>query len=66
MNPLWGHLTGVFILLMMFSFIGIWIWAWRARHRRVFNRMAQLPTEDSNETDVRESTSNAQTGGHRP
>lgn len=46
MNPLWGHLTGVFILAMMFAFIGIWIWAWRKRHRRVFEQLAQLPMED--------------------
>lgn len=46
MNPVWGHVAGAFILAMMLSFIGIWIWAWRSRHRRVFDRMAQLPMED--------------------
>lgn len=66
MSPLWGHLTGVFILLMMLSFIGIWIWAWGARHRRVFNRMAQLPSEDTDEGDASEHASDVQTGGHRP
>lgn len=46
MNPIWGHIAGVFIVLMMTTFIGIWIWAWRKRHRRVFDRMARLPMED--------------------
>lgn len=46
MNALWGHLTGVFIVLMMFAFVSIWIWAWSGRHKRVFNRMAELPLED--------------------
>ncbi|HEX5961138.1 MAG TPA: cbb3-type cytochrome c oxidase subunit 3 [Rhodanobacteraceae bacterium] len=46
MNPLWGHVAGVFILLMMATFIGIWIWAWLPRHQRNFKRMSQLPMED--------------------
>jgi cytochrome c oxidase cbb3-type subunit 4 len=46
MNPIWGHLVGVFIVLMMATFIGIWIWAWRKRRRQVFDRMARLPMED--------------------
>lgn len=49
MSPIWGHLTGVFILLMMFIFIGIWIWAWRKYHKPTFNRMARLPMEDEPE-----------------
>jgi len=54
MSPVWGHIAGVFILLMMFSFIGIWIWAWRRRHKPVFNRMARLPMEDELANDVEE------------
>jgi len=46
MNPVWGHIAGVFIVLMLVSFIGIWIWAWRKYHRKTFNRMARLPMED--------------------
>jgi cytochrome c oxidase cbb3-type subunit 4 len=46
MNPFWGHLAGVLIVLMMASFIGIWIWAWRKYHKPVFDRMAQLPMQD--------------------
>ena len=46
MNPLWGLLTGISIVLMMLTFIGIWIWAWRKRHKPVFDEMAQLPMQD--------------------
>ena len=46
MNPFWGHLAGVMIVLMMASFVGIWIWAWRKYHKPVFDRMAQLPMQD--------------------
>ncbi|MEO9079110.1 MAG: cbb3-type cytochrome c oxidase subunit 3 [Rhodanobacter sp.] len=52
MNPVWGHIAGVFIVLMLISFIGIWIWAWRKYHKPTFNRMAKLPMEDDPETDV--------------
>jgi cytochrome c oxidase cbb3-type subunit 4 len=51
MNTVWGHLVGVFIVLMMATFIGIWIWAWRKRRRRVFDRMARLPMEDETRFD---------------
>lgn len=46
MNPVWGHVAGVFIVLMMVAFIGIWVWAWLPRHRRVFGNLARLPMED--------------------
>lgn len=46
MNPIWGHVAGVFILLMMATFIGIWFWAWRKYHKPTFDRMAHLPMED--------------------
>jgi len=45
MNPVWGHVAGVFIILMLVSFIGIWIWAWRRYHKPTFDRMARLPLE---------------------
>lgn len=51
-SPIWGYITGGFILLMMFTFIGIWIWAWRKQRKPVFNRMAQLPLEDEPGTTV--------------
>lgn len=51
MNPIWGHIAGVFILVMMFTFIGIWFWAWRKQHKPTFNRLARLPMEDELETD---------------
>lgn len=41
-----GNLVGVFIVVMMVVFIGIWIWAWRAKHKKVFDRMARLPLEE--------------------
>ncbi len=46
MNPLWGHAAGVITVLLMLTFIGIWVWAWRKKHKKVFDRMAQLPLED--------------------
>lgn len=51
MNPIWGHIAGVFIVLMMTTFIGIWIWAWRRHHRPAFDRMARLPMEDEHDGD---------------
>jgi cytochrome c oxidase cbb3-type subunit 4 len=45
-SPLWGHLAGVFTVLLMAAFIGVWIWAWLPRHRRPFGRLARLPMED--------------------
>lgn len=49
MNPIWGHLSGVLIVVMMLVFIGIWIWAWRKYHKPNFNRMSRLPMEDETE-----------------
>ncbi|MCE7903712.1 MAG: cbb3-type cytochrome c oxidase subunit 3 [Gammaproteobacteria bacterium PRO9] len=46
MSPVWGHLSGVLIVLMMAAFIGIWFWAWLPHHRRAFGRLARLPMED--------------------
>ncbi|AIF48070.1 cbb3-type cytochrome oxidase subunit 3 [Dyella japonica] len=46
MNELWGHLTGVIIVVIMVAFICIWAWAWSGHHRRTFSRMAALPMED--------------------
>jgi cytochrome c oxidase cbb3-type subunit 4 len=42
----WGNLIGVVTVVTMLLFVGIWIWAWRKRHRKVFQRMAELPMED--------------------
>jgi cytochrome c oxidase cbb3-type subunit 4 len=46
MSEAWGHVAGVFTLLIMMVFIGIWIWAWLPRHRGTFGRLAHLPMED--------------------
>lgn len=46
MNPVWGHLAGVFILVMMAVFIAIWAWAWLPRHKRAFGDLSRLPMED--------------------
>lgn len=46
MNPLWGPVAGVLIVLMMLAFIGIWIWAWLPHHKRDFSAMAHLPMQD--------------------
>ena len=52
MSPVWGHVAGAFILLMMFTFIGIWFWAWRRYHKPTFNRMARLPMEDEDKAET--------------
>ncbi|MEO8857852.1 MAG: cbb3-type cytochrome c oxidase subunit 3 [Burkholderiaceae bacterium] len=59
MNPIWGPIAGVFIVLMMLAFIGIWIWAWLPYHKRTFNEMARLPMSD-------EDGGPDTTGGERP
>ncbi|MFY9180348.1 MAG: cbb3-type cytochrome c oxidase subunit 3 [Venatoribacter sp.] len=41
-----GNLHGVITVAMMVTFISIWIWAWRKRHKKVFDRMSELPMED--------------------
>ena len=46
MNPIWGVVAGVMIVLMMVTFIGIWIWAWRKYHKPTFDQLASLPMED--------------------
>ncbi|MCC7079274.1 MAG: cbb3-type cytochrome c oxidase subunit 3 [Burkholderiales bacterium] len=46
MNPVWGLLAGIFIVLMMLAFIGVWVWSWLPRHKRDFTAMACLPLED--------------------
>ena len=46
MNPVWGHLVGVFTLIVMLAFIGIWVWAWLPYHKREFDALASLPAED--------------------
>lgn len=46
MNPIWGEITGVFIVVMMVTFLGIWVWAWLPRHKRVFDSLARLPMEE--------------------
>lgn len=46
MNGIWGHLTGVLILLMMAAFIGIWIWVWNGRHKTKYDALARLPMQD--------------------
>lgn len=46
MSAVWGHLAGVFIVLMMATFLGIWVWAWLPCHKRAFGWLARLPMED--------------------
>lgn len=66
MNPLWGYLAGAITLLLMVIFIGIWIWAWRKRHQATFQRLSELPMEDSPERpapDTARAASNNSKGG---
>ncbi len=46
MNPVWGQVAGVMIVLMLVSFIGIWIWLWHSGHKKKFDALARLPMED--------------------
>lgn len=46
MSPAWGHIAGIFTVLLMAAFIGVWVWAWLPRHRHTFGRLARLPMED--------------------
>jgi cytochrome c oxidase cbb3-type subunit 4 len=46
MNPVWGHVAGIFIVAMMIAFIGIWIWAWLPWHKRTFDALAKMPMQD--------------------
>ena len=46
MNPLWGHVVGVIIVMLMLTFIGIWIWAWLPFHKQTFDALARIPLHD--------------------
>ncbi len=48
MSDIWGHLTGVLIVVLMLAFIGIWVWVWRPWHKRKYERLSKLPLEDLN------------------
>ena len=50
MSEIWGHLIGVFIVVLTLIFIGIWIWAWLPRHRKTFDALARLPLHDEDES----------------
>lgn len=47
MSEFWGHTIGVIIVLLCLLFLAIWIWAWRPKHRANFQRMANIPREDT-------------------
>jgi cytochrome c oxidase cbb3-type subunit IV len=42
----WGHVIGVFIVLLMLVFIAIWLWAWLPHHKQSFDALARLPMDD--------------------
>lgn len=46
MSQAWGHVAGVFVVVLMAGFIGLWVWAWLPRHKPAFNELARLPMED--------------------
>jgi cytochrome c oxidase cbb3-type subunit 4 len=46
MNPLWGHVIGAVIVVLMLAFLGIWAWAWLPYHRDTFAKLAQVPMND--------------------
>jgi cytochrome c oxidase cbb3-type subunit 4 len=43
MSGIWGHLAGVWIVVLMLVFLGIWYWAWRPRHKDTFDALARVP-----------------------
>jgi cytochrome c oxidase cbb3-type subunit 4 len=43
MSGIWGHLVGVWIVVLMLVFLGIWYWAWRPRHKDTFESLARVP-----------------------
>ena len=49
MNPIWGNIAGVMIVLMLVTFIGTWIWLWNSRHKKNFDALARLPMEDEDD-----------------
>ena len=46
MSPVWGHVVGVIIVLLMLTFIGVWLWAWLPHHKKAFDALARLPMRD--------------------
>ncbi|MFO7286221.1 MAG: cbb3-type cytochrome c oxidase subunit 3 [Gammaproteobacteria bacterium] len=55
MTPLYGHIVGFLILLLMSVFLTIWFWAWRPRHKPTFDALAAIPMQDN---DPREAPDN--------
>lgn len=51
MSPLWGQLAGFITVSLLVVFIGIWIWAWRPWHKKSFDKMAQIPMQDKDESE---------------
>ena len=49
MNPLWGHIAGIVTVIVMLVFVAIWVWAWLPSHKRDFDALAKLPSEDGGE-----------------
>ena len=47
MNPIWGTVAGILIIMMLITFLGTWIWLWNSRHRAKFDAMARLPMADA-------------------
>jgi cytochrome c oxidase cbb3-type subunit IV len=46
MNPVWGHVVGGIIVVLMLIFIGVWIWAWLPFHKKSFDALARIPMCD--------------------
>jgi cytochrome c oxidase cbb3-type subunit IV len=49
MSAAWGHVVGVFTVVIMLTFIAIWLWAWLPHHKRDFDKLASLPMDDGDE-----------------
>lgn len=46
MNNVWGHVAGVFTVILMLSFIGTWIWVWNKRHKKKYDALSRIPMKD--------------------
>jgi cytochrome c oxidase cbb3-type subunit 4 len=42
-----GVFNGVMTAILTILFIGIWVWAWSSKNREKFNKMAQMPLEET-------------------
>ena len=65
MSPFWGHVVGVFTVVVMAAFIGVWIWAWLPFHKRAFDALAAIPMQDGDDDPPPDDDGSRQKGERR-